>query len=191
MPQEPENLGLLALMLLHDSRRDTRTNEAGDLVLLEEQDRTQWDAARIAEGRRVLETAINMRRPGPYQLQAAIAALHAEAKTPAETDWAQIATLYRELKRLQPSAVVTLNHAVAVAMRDGPGAGLLMLEQANAAGELSSYHLFHSARADLLRRQNQLPEAVAAYQRALELATNAVERRFLLRRLRELGGFPC
>jgi RNA polymerase sigma-70 factor (ECF subfamily) len=186
MPGEPENFGLLALMLLHDSRRNTRMDSAGRLTTLEEQDRTRWDLAEIKEGQQALERAMQLRRPGSYQLQAAIAALHAEAASPKETDWPQIAALYRELLRLEPSPVVALNHAVAVAMSDGYDMGLQRIEQLSASGELEDYHLFHAARADLLRRLGRNAEAETAYQRALALATNKVEQDFLKTRLQQL-----
>jgi RNA polymerase sigma-70 factor (ECF subfamily) len=186
MSDVPENLGLLALMLLHDSRRETRTDGKGDLVLLEEQDRTLWDHAQIGEGVAYLERALRMRQPGSYQLQAAIAALHARAKTPAETDWPQIAALYRELAARQPSATVALNHAVAVAMSEGASKGLQLLDCANANGALDSYHLYHAARADLLRREARREEACEAYRKALELTGNAVEQRYLQYRLTSL-----
>jgi len=183
MPDEPEALGLLALMLLHDSRREARIGPDGALVLLEDQDRSLWNHDRIEEGRRVLRRALALRAAGPYQLQAAIAALHAEAARPDETDWAQIAVLYGELRRLAPSPVVDLNRAVAVAMADGPTAGLTLLD---GVGGLEGYHLLHAARADLLRRSGRNAEAAAAYERAVELATNPAERAFLERRLREV-----
>jgi RNA polymerase sigma-70 factor, ECF subfamily len=186
MPDEPENLGLLALMLLHDSRRDARMSSAGELVLLEEQDRSLWNRAQIEEGLRLVEQALRMRRVGPYQLQAAIAALHAQAAASDETDWKQIAALYRELSVLQPSAVVALNHAVAVALSEGLEKGLAIIDRIGASGELDSYHLYHGARADLLRRLGRHAEAAEAYQRALALTANAVEQRYLRRRLREL-----
>jgi RNA polymerase sigma-70 factor, ECF subfamily len=184
MPDEAEALGLLALMLLQDSRRDARVATAGELVLLEEQNRSLWDRTKIDEGMRVLERAMALRRPDPYQLQAAIAALHAQAATPEATDWRQIATLYGRLEELTGSAVVSLNKAVAVAMAWGPDAGLHAVE--GLAG-LEAYHLFHATRADLLRRLERAEEAAAAYRRALELVTNPVERRFLERRLREVA----
>jgi RNA polymerase sigma-70 factor, ECF subfamily len=184
MPDEAEALGLLALLLLQDSRRETRVDTAGDLVLLEDQERARWDAGRIAEGMRVLERALRLRAPGPYQLQAAIAALHAEAAAPAETDWKQIAALYGELARLAPSPVVDLNRAVALAMADGPEAGLAHLCELRG---LERYHLLHAARADLLRRLGRLVEAEAAYRRALALVENEPERRYLDRRLAELA----
>ena len=184
MPDEAEALGLLALLLFHDSRRSARTGAGGELVLLAEQDRTAWDDAEIAEGTRVLDRALSLRRPGPYQLQAAIAALHSEAPTAPETDWPQIAALYGELARVQPSPVVELNRAVAVAMAEGPEAGLRRLD---GLGELDRYHLFHAARADLLRRLGRTDEAAQAYRLALDLATNPVERAFLQRRLDEVA----
>jgi predicted RNA polymerase sigma factor len=171
-------------MLFHDSRREARTAGSGELVLLEDQDRTRWDRRKIAEGRRVLERALSLGRPGPYQIQAAIAALHAEVKTPAETDWAQIAALYAELARIESSPIVELNRAVAVAMAEGPATGLDLVERIPG---LDRYHLLHAARADLLRRLGRTEEATAAYAQALELATNATERKFLERRLAELA----
>ncbi len=184
MPDEPEALGLLALLLLQDSRREARTSTDGSLVLLEDQDRTLWDRRRIDEGTRVLERALTLRRPGPYQLQAAIAALHAEAARPEDTDWPQIAALYAELARVAPSPVVELNRAVAIAMADGPGAALPLLDRIEG---LDDYHLFHAARADLLRRLGRPADAAAAYERALAHATNEAERSFLERRLAEVG----
>ncbi|MEO7118721.1 MAG: RNA polymerase sigma factor [Candidatus Limnocylindrales bacterium] len=190
MPDEPEAKGLLALMLLHDSRRHTRTGHDGELVLLEDQDRGAWDGARITEGTAVLARTLPSRQPGPYQVQAAIAALHAEAGTAADTDWPQIVGLYDRLRDFTPSPVVDLNHAVAVAMADGPERGLAELDALGNEGTLDGYHLFHSARADLLRRLDRRQEAATAYGRALGLATNPVERRFLERRLAELGYSP-
>jgi RNA polymerase sigma-70 factor (ECF subfamily) len=178
MPDEPEALGLLALMLLHDARREARVGPDGSIVLLADQDRSRWDRQRIDEGNRVLERALSYRRPGPYQLQAAIAALHLED----ETDWPQIALLYAELERLTPSPVVSLNRAVAVAMAEGPERGLELLEQIDLAG----YHLLHAARADLLRRLERRDDAAAAYRDALALEMNAGDRAFLERRLREV-----
>jgi RNA polymerase sigma-70 factor, ECF subfamily len=184
MPDEAEALGLLALMLLQDSRRDARTGPAGELVLLEDQDRSLWDRGRIEEGTNVLERALALRRPGPYQLQAAIAALHSQAEIPDDTDWTQIAALYSELERRTGSPVVALNRAVAVAMAEGPEEGLRLTET---IGGLEAYHLFHATRADLLRRLERHAEAAAAYRRALDLATNPVERAFLERRLDEVA----
>ena len=178
MPDEPEALGLLALMLLQDSRRDARVDQAGELVLLEDQDRSLWDQARIAEGLRVLERARLRRRPGPYQLQAAIAAGHAQG-----TDWATIAAVYDRLLAVQPSPVVRLNRAVAIALAGRPDEGLAEID---ALSELEGYHLLHAARADLLRRLGRAEEAAAEYRRARELTANEAERRFLERRLREV-----
>jgi RNA polymerase sigma-70 factor (ECF subfamily) len=179
MPDEPEALGLLALLLLQDSRREARLDAQGELVLLEDQDRSLWDEGRIAEGKRVLERALSFRQPGPYQVQAAIAALHTEDPT----DWPQIAALYCRLAELEPSPVVELNRAVAVAMDEGPEAGLALIDRVNG---LDSYHLLHAARADLLRRLDRLDEAAAAYRRALALAGSPAERSFLERRLAEV-----
>jgi len=187
MPHDAESLALLSLMLLHDSRREARINLQGELVPLEEQDRTLWDSERIREGLEKIEMALQMGRIGPYQLQAAIAANHAEARTPQQTDWRQIATLYRNLERLNPSPVVALNRAVAVAMSEGLEIGLQQVDELGASGKLDTYYLFHAARADLLRRMGRSQEAVEAYHRALALTANAVERRYLRRRLAELG----
>jgi RNA polymerase sigma-70 factor, ECF subfamily len=181
MPREPETMGLLALMLLQHSRRHARVDENGDLVLLEDQDRARWDQEMIDEGLALIDAAVEMRQPGPYQVQAAIAALHAQAPRPEDTDWPQIATLYRGLKAMWPTPVIELNRAVAVAMADGPGAGLALMQPL--ADELDRYHLYHSARADLLRRSGRSIEAKEAYRQALELVTNPVERRYLMRRL--------
>jgi RNA polymerase sigma-70 factor (ECF subfamily) len=186
MPDEPEALGLLALMLLHDARRDARTDSDGHLVLLEDQDRRRWDQGRIAEGRDLVERAMRMRRIGAYQLQAAIAAVHDEATTARETDWVQILGLYEVLARIQPSTVVELNRAVALAMVAGPAAGLEVVEAIHRSGTLDGYLHLHSARADLLRRLDRRDESMAAYERALELATNEPERVFLQGRLKEL-----
>ena len=186
LPNEPENLGLLALMLLHDSRRDARINSAGELVPLEEQDRPAWHSAQIEEGLQLVERALRMGNAGPYQLQAAIAALHSQAKTAAETDWKQIAELYGLLARRNRSPVIALNHAVAVAMGEGLEKGLEQIQRLGAPGELESYYLYHAARADLLRRLDRKEEALAAYDRALGLTANAVERRYLRRRIAEL-----
>lgn len=180
---DPETESLLALMLLQHSRRDARTDAAGNLVLLEEQDRTRWDHDMIDEGLAVLDGALEDRRPGPYLLQAAIAALHARAPRPEDTDWPQIAGLYARLMVMTPSPVVELNRAVAISMADGPSAGLALVDAL--ADTLSTYHLFHAARADMLRRLERTDEAGAAYARALELATNPAERAFLTGRLRE------
>lgn len=182
MPDEPEALGLLALLLLQDSRREARFGPDGELVLLEDQDRSLWDRDRIAEGLRVLERALSRRRPGPYQLQAAIAAVHAETGDPRE-----IALLYDELLRFAPSPVVELNRAVAVALAEGPERGLELL--AGIEG-LDAYHLLHAARADLLRRLGRREEAAAAYRAALALEPNAADRAFLERRLAEVAGGP-
>jgi RNA polymerase sigma-70 factor (ECF subfamily) len=188
LPDEPEAGGLLALMLLHDARRATRLDAAGELVTLEDQDRARWDVRRITEGVRTLEAAQRRARPGPYQLQAAIAACHATAATAADTDWAQIAALYGQLSRLVPSAVVKLNRAVAIGMRDGPAAGLALVEQLQASGELAGYHLLPATRADLLRRLHRRDAAARAYREALELASTDAERRYLTRRLTETTG---
>ena len=179
LPDEPEVMGLLALMLLHDARREARVGSAGELVLLDDQDRSRWDAARIAEGRALVERALAIGRPGPYQLQAAIAALHDEAATAADTDWAQIAALYAALARLDPSPVVQLNFAVAVAMADRPEVGLAIMDGIAADGTLDTYPYLHAARADMLRRLERWTEAAAAYDRALELTSNGAERTFL------------
>jgi RNA polymerase sigma-70 factor, ECF subfamily len=185
---EPEVMGLLALMLLHESRRPARMSEAGDLIILEEQDRTLWNRDRIAEGAALVERALLSRRFGPYTLQAAIAAVHGEAPTADETDWAQIVGLYDVLARTSPSPVVELNRAVAVAMRDGPLAGLDLVDRILARGDLTQYHLAYAARAELCRRLGLVDAATAAYERALALAKQEPERRFLERRLAELGG---
>jgi RNA polymerase sigma-70 factor, ECF subfamily len=187
MPDEAEVLGLLGLMLLHDARRASRTGPTGELVLLEDQDRRGWDADRIAEGRALLDRAMRMRRVGPYQLQAAIAALHDGAASADETDWAQIAALYRILGEMTPSPVIELNRAVAIAMAEGPAAGLALVEHLATSGQLDDYPYLHAARADLLRRLERRPEAAAAYQRALDLTANGPERAFLEGRLADLG----
>jgi RNA polymerase sigma-70 factor (ECF subfamily) len=189
LPDEPEAGGLLALLLLHDARHAARVNAAGELVPLEDQDRSRWDAGQITEGVQLLEAALRRGRPGPYQVQAAIAACHATAPTAADTDWAQIAALYGQLSRLVPSAVVKLNRAVAVGMRDGPAAGLALVQQLEQAGELAGYHLLPATRADLLRRLGRTDEAVVAYREALELASTDPERHYLARRLTETTGF--
>lgn len=181
MPDEPEALGLLALMLLHDARSEARVGSEGDLVLLEDQDRSRWDRAKIARGQEILDRALRRRRPGPYQIQAAIAALHGEAEDTAGTDWRQIAMLYAQLARHNPSPVVELNRSVAVAMFHGPAAGLRLMEALE--DDLDSYQHFHSARADLLRRLDRTGEAKLSYQRALDLAASEPEKRFLRVRL--------
>jgi len=183
---EPEVMGLLALMLLQESRRAARTSPSGGLVLLENQDRSLWNREQIVEGIQSVERALLSRRFGPYTLQAAIAAVHSEASEAASTDWPQIIALYSVLARAEPSPVVELNRAVAVAMRDGPKAGLALIEAILARGELADYHLAHSARADLCRRLGRKDEARSAYQRALALTQQEHERRFLENRLREL-----
>jgi RNA polymerase sigma-70 factor (ECF subfamily) len=184
IPNDAENLALLALMLLHDSRRDARVRDA-QLITLEEQDRSLWNQDEIAEGLRLVEKALGLGPLGPYQLQAAIAALHAQARTPAETDWRQIEALYRRLREFNRSSVIALNHAVAVAMSVGLDEGLKRIE---ALVELDQYYLYHAARADILRRMNSLDEAAQAYRRALALTTNAIEQDFLGRRLRMVEG---
>jgi RNA polymerase sigma-70 factor (ECF subfamily) len=184
LPDEPEPAGLLALMLLQHSRRAARVDAEGGLVLLEAQDRSRWDRALIAQALPLVDRALLLRRPpGPYALQAAIAAVHARAPTAEATDWRQIALLYAELASVLPTPVVTLNRAVAIAMADGPAAGLALVDALANGGALDDYHLLHAARADLLRRQNRRDEAAAAYERALALATNEAERRFLAARL--------
>jgi RNA polymerase sigma-70 factor (ECF subfamily) len=183
MPDEPEALGLRALMLLHDARRTSRLDSDGDLVRLADQDRTGWDADLIASGVLLLDTALRRGRPGPYQVQAAIAACHATAGDAADTDWAQIALLYGQLLKFTPSPVVELNRAVAVAMADGPAAGLDLVDRL--ADALDGYHLLPATRADLLRRLNRTEEAAAAYREALALAPTDVERRYLTARLAE------
>ncbi|MGW1608444.1 RNA polymerase sigma factor [Streptomyces sp. NPDC002285] len=185
MPDEPEVLGLLALLLLHDARRHTRVDAAGDLVTLEDQDRTAWDRAEADEGAALLETALRRGRPGPYQIQAAIAACHTTAPTAEDTDWADIAALYGELARRVPSAVVRLNRAVAVGMAEGTDAGLALVAELEEQGDLAGYHLLPATRADLLRRSGRTDEAAQAYLSALELVENDAERRFLERRLAE------
>ncbi len=186
VPAEPENLGLLALMLLHDSRRDARVDHDGKIVVLEEQDRSLWDGEKIREGCGLVHRALRLRRIGPYQLQAAIAAVHCESPSAAETDWREIAALYRELLHISPSPVVALNHAVAIAMSEGLDRGVAQIDELGASGELKGYHLFHAARADLLRRMGRNSEAAQAYEEALRLATNAVEREYLRARLNTL-----
>ena len=184
---EPEAIGLLALMLLHESRRAARTSPSGDLILLEDQDRSRWNREQIAEGLTLVERALSSRRFGPYTLQASIAAVHAEASEPAATDWAQIVGLYDVLMRVEPSPVVELNRAVAAAMRDGPEAGLALIDAILARGDLSDYRLAHAARADMCRRLGRSADARAAYERALTLTEQEPERRFLEGRLAQLA----
>jgi RNA polymerase sigma-70 factor (ECF subfamily) len=188
MPHEPEAAGLLALLLLQDSRRDARTAPDGGLVLLDDQDRSRWDRAEVDEGTALVDHALvaGAGAPGPYALQAAIAACHASAEVADDTDWAEIAALYARLAQVAPSPVVDLNRAVAVAMASGPAEGLVLVEGLAAEGSLAEYHLFHATRADLLRRVGRRQEAAAAYERALDLATNGAERAFLTRRLAEV-----
>jgi RNA polymerase sigma-70 factor (ECF subfamily) len=185
MPDEPEATGLLALMLLHDARRTARLDDRGDLVTLEDQDRGQWDATKISEGVGLLDHALRGGRPGPYQVQAAIAACHATAPTADRTDWPQIAALYRKLAEFLPTPVVELNYAVAVGMARGPEAGLQLVAALEASGKLAGYHLLPATRADLLRRLGRHHEAAAAYREALELTSTDAERRYLGRRLAE------
>ncbi|MPZ82146.1 MAG: sigma-70 family RNA polymerase sigma factor [Actinophytocola sp.] len=188
MPDEPEVTGLLALLLLHDARRTARVGADGELVTLEHQDRGGWDAAEIAEGVALLESALRRGQPGPYQVQAAIAACHATAPTAEDTDWRQIASLYAELVKYVPSAIVELNRAVAVAMADGPAAGLVLVDRLAEGGELAGYHLLPATRADLLRRLDRRAEAADAYRAAIELAGTDAERRYLAGRLAEMSG---
>ena len=188
MPGEPEALGLLALMLLQDSRRGARVDAAGELVTMEDQDRTRWDRAQIDEGRQILRTVARSGDPGPYQLQAAIAACHASAARAADTDWRAIARLYARLARLTPSPVVRLNRAVAVSMAEGPAAGLVLVEDLASTGALDGYHLLPATRADLLRRLGRNDEAAQAYRAARDLAGTEAERRYLARRLAEVTG---
>jgi RNA polymerase sigma-70 factor, ECF subfamily len=190
MPAEPEATGLLALMLLTDARRPARLDQGGDVVTLDEQDRTRWDPAEISEGLTLLDAALRHGRAGQYQLQAAIAACHARAAGPDDTDWAQIAALYGALLEVLPSAVVELNRAVAVAMADGPQAGLVLVDALEASGQLSGYHLLKATRADLLRRLRRFEEAAVSYREALALAATEPERRFLARRLAEVSAGP-
>jgi len=184
---EPEAIGLLALMLLHESRRAARTSPSGELILLDDQDRTLWDRNQIAEGARLVEQALSSRRFGPYTIQAAIAALHAEAPSAKETDWAEIVGLYEVLLRADPSPVIALNRAVAVAMRDGPAAGLALVDAILERGDLADYRLAHAARAELCRRLGRTADARASFKRALSLAKQEPERRFLERRIAELS----
>jgi RNA polymerase sigma-70 factor (ECF subfamily) len=183
----PEALGLLALLLLHDARREARIGSDGEPLLLEEQDRALWDQGKKREGLVMLEEGLRMKKPGPYLIQAAISALHVQAERPEETDWPQIAALYGQLWRLTPSPVIELNRAVAVAMADGPLAGLVLLDRPEMLQALSSYHLFHAARADLLQRAGRLTEASSAYREALTLCQNEHDRVYLHRRLTEVA----
>jgi RNA polymerase sigma-70 factor (ECF subfamily) len=183
MPDEPEALGLLALMLLHDARHEARTSPDGAFVTLEEQDRTLWEQGKIELGATLVERALRMRRPGPYQLQAAIAALHCEASSAGETDWEQIAILYATLFRMTPTPIVALNHAVAVAMAHGYEKGLALMDELGETGKVDGYYLFHAARADLLRRMERNLASAAAYRSALDLVSNDLERAYLSRRL--------
>jgi len=187
LPHAPEVRGVLALMLLHDARRHARVNARGELVPLEEQDRTRWEQTQIADGLKHLEIALRARRPGPYQLQAAIAAIHAQATTAADTDWVEIAALYGQLVRLTPTPVVALNHAVAIAMSSGLDEGFARIERLGASGSLNGYALFHAARADLLRRLRRDREARDAYSQALKLTSNRVEKAYLQRRVASLA----
>jgi len=185
MPEQPENLALLALMLLHDSRRAARVRD-GELITLEEQDRALWDQDKIAEGQALVEKALKRGQVGQYQLQAAIAALHSEAKAAAEIDWHQIAALYKKLLEFNASPVIALNHAVAIAMSDGLEQGLKQIQAVGSSGQLDRYYLFHAAQADILRRMGRRRESAAAYKTALELATNRVEQQYLRRRLAQV-----
>jgi RNA polymerase sigma-70 factor (ECF subfamily) len=187
MPDEPEALGLLSLMLLQDSRRAARVDDTGELLTLEEQDRTLWDATAIEQACKVLDRAARLRGPGPYQLQAAVAASHARASSAAATDWREIVVLYDRLSQIAPTPVVLLNRAVAVAMADGPDAGLALVNELEDAAALRDYHLLPATRADLLRRLGRDREAQAAYRQALELAPTDAERRFLRKRLDQLS----
>jgi RNA polymerase sigma-70 factor, ECF subfamily len=186
LPEVPENLGLLALMLLHDSRRKARINSEGELVPLEEQDRSAWNRQQIQEGERVVKQALRLHSLGPYQLQAAIAAVHGKARTPEETDWQEIAGLYELLERLSPTLVVALNRAVAVAMGEGLSHGLAMIEELGSSGKLDGYYLYHAARADILRRLARNEEALVAYRRTLALTANQIEQTYLKRRISQL-----
>ncbi|HWW50324.1 MAG TPA: RNA polymerase sigma factor [Verrucomicrobiae bacterium] len=186
LPDEPENLGLLALMLLHDSRRNARVNAEGQLVPLDEQDRSLWHREQVREGTRIVKKALRLHSVGPYQLEAAIAAVHGEAETPEKTDWREIAALYGVLERLSPGPVIALNRAVAVAMGEGLSRGLAMIDELGSSGDLGAYYLFHAARADILRRLARSREAAEAYRRALSLTANQVEQDYLRRRLSQL-----
>jgi RNA polymerase sigma-70 factor (ECF subfamily) len=184
---DPEVIGLLALMLLQESRRAARTSKGGDLILLENQDRSLWNRLQIDEGAALVQRALASQRVGPYTIQAAIAAVHAQAPSAAQTDWNQIAGLYDVLLRIEPSPVIELNRAVAIAMRDGPAAGVDLIDAILARGDLTDYHLAHSARAELCRRLGKIADAKASYTRAIALATQETERRFLEGRLREIA----
>ena len=188
MPDEPEAHGMLALMLLHDARRPARIDANGNLVTLDEQDRSRWDQAQIAEGTAILERALRRGRAGPFQIQAAIAACHATAPVAAQTDWPQIAGLYGQLALVAPSAIVDLNRAVAIGMADGPEAALPLVDAIAATGQLDAYYLLHATRADLLRRAGRGSEASESYRVALDLAPTEAERRFLRSRLRLADG---
>ena len=190
IPEEPENFGLLALMLLTDSRCAARVNSQGELVSLEEQDRSLWNEREIDEGLDLAESALSKRRPGSYQLQAAIAALHAQARTPEDTDWVRITGLYARLFEFNRSPVVLLNHAVAVAMASGPADGLRRIDELRGLGGLENYYLLYAARADLLRRLGHRPDAIEAYHAAIALTTNRVEQAYLRKRLEEVSGEP-
>jgi RNA polymerase sigma-70 factor (ECF subfamily) len=186
MPGQREACGLLALMLLHDSRRNARADSNGDLILLEDQDRSRWDHQQIAEGLALAVEAMGGAAAGPYAIQAAIAAEHARAIRPDDTDWARIAQLYAMLLEMGPTPIITLNHAVAIAMAYGPRQGLALIEELEASGELNDYYLMWAAKADLLRRMESFVDAAAAYRRALEVVSNNSYRRFLARRLKEV-----
>jgi len=190
MPNEPENTGLLALILLQDSRREARINDRGELVTLEDQDRSRWDKNKIHEGIRLVETALSLGGVSNYQIQAAIAAVHVEAKAAEATDWPQIVALYEELMRVNSSPIVALNHAVAMAMSEGPELGLRLIDEGALAKRLNHYYLFHAARADLLRRLNRLEESTAAYSRALSLTSNQVEQQYIRKRIHEIRRKP-
>ena len=187
MPDEPEVIGLQALMLLHESRRDARVSKTNELVVLEEQNRTLWNREMIDEGIGLLDRALRMGRPGPYQIQAAIGAIHAEARSPDKTDWTEIAALYDRLAAVAPSPIVELNRAVAIAMADGPDRGLKIIEALEESGALRGYRLLQSAKADLLRRNGDFAEARQSYRLALDLTDNAAERTYLQRRLKEVS----
>ena len=186
LPREAENIGLLALMLLQDSRRDARMNADGKFVTLEEQDRSRWDREEIDEGLQLVEKALKMGGVGNYQIQAAISAVHSEASTADQTDWPQVVALYQELMRINSSPVIALNHAAAVAMSEGAESGLALINEANTGNRLENYYLFHASRADLLRRLNRLDEAATSYTRALSLTTNRIEQQYLRERLNEV-----